>query len=139
MLVTTIGFLTSNVIGKKVFGWIQKILNRVPLISLLYSSIRDLVGAFVGEKRNFDQPVVVDLLPEQGVKVLGFLTYSDFKEASLKDRVAVYVPQSYNIAGNLLMVPRERVSPMQSDSAALMAFIVSGGVAGFNKKRLSES
>jgi uncharacterized membrane protein len=44
------------------------------------------------------------------------------------DKVAVYLPQSYNFAGNLIVVPKEQVTPLTVDSGDIMAFIVSGGV-----------
>jgi uncharacterized membrane protein len=48
----------------------------------------------------------------------------------ITEHVAVYFPQSYNFAGNLLLVPSDRVTPVAVDSAMVMAFIVSGGVTG---------
>jgi uncharacterized membrane protein len=44
--------------------------------------------------------------------------------------VAVYFPQSYNVAGNLLIFPREHVTRLDAESSAVMAFVVSGGVTG---------
>jgi len=105
------------------------------VVKLLYTSIRDLMGAFVGDKKSFDKPVMVDLTPEQGIKVLGFLTCTSFDDPKLTSYVAVYVPQSYNFAGNLLVVPRSRVQPIDADGAQFMAFIVSGGVAQMNAAR----
>jgi len=46
----------------------------------------------------------------------------------LTDHCAVYLPHSYNFSGQLLLVPREHVTLVQSGSAELMSFIVSGGV-----------
>ena len=48
----------------------------------------------------------------------------------LSDHVAVYFPQSYNFAGNVLVVPRNKVRPVEVDATLAMTFIVSGGVSG---------
>jgi len=46
----------------------------------------------------------------------------------MREQVAVYLPQSYNFAGSLLIFPTSAVEPLDADSADVMAFIVSGGV-----------
>ena len=74
---------------------------------------------------------MVALDPEMGIHVVGFLTREDGPFSS--KHVAVYLPQSYNFAGNLILVERDRVTPIEADSADLMAFIVSGGVSTSQK------
>jgi uncharacterized membrane protein len=127
VIVTAIGFFSSGVIGKTAVREAERWLNRVPLVKVIYNSIKDLLGAFVGEKKSFDKPVMVPLVPGSSAKVLGFLTRE--RLAFLEDHVAVYVPQSYNFAGNLIVCRRELVTPIDVNSADLMAFIVSGGVS----------
>lgn len=130
LIITLIGFLTSNVVGRAVVIGIERALSRVPLVKLLYSSIRDLINAFVGEKKRFDKPVAVDVIPG-GPKALGFVTRQTLPIQAMGTLVAVYFPQSYNFAGNVLLVPRERIEPIDASSVDVMAFIVSGGVSGF--------
>jgi len=129
-----IGVVASNKLGSKLFDLFERILESVPMFALLYSTIKDLIAAFVGEKRKFDQPVVVDLMPNEGIQGLGFITRSSFEEVELEGLVAVYLPQSYNIAGNLLLLPRDRVRPLKMDSGKLMTLIMSGGIAGSRKQ-----
>ena len=125
--ITLIGYLTGNVIGNKLVSWLEAGLQRVPLIRILYNSLRDLLGAFVGQKRKFDKPVAVEM-NQHGLKVLGFLTSEQFDDPQLAGHVSVYLPESYNFAGNLIVVPADRVHPLDADGAEFMAFIVSGGV-----------
>ena len=129
--ITLIGYLTGNVVGHKVLEWLEAGMQRVPLIRILYNALRDLFGAFVGSKRKFDKPVAVEINPH-GLKVLGFLTAERFDDPQLAGHVSVYLPESYNFAGNLIVVPRERVHPLDADGAEFMAFIVSGGVTEMN-------
>jgi uncharacterized membrane protein len=130
VLIILVGFLTSNVVGRSVFELTERVFTRLPLVKLLYTSIKDLVGAFVGDRRRFDRPVAVTLFPESGAKVLGFVTRDQLQALGTPGHVAVYVPQSYNFAGNLLLVPSELVAPVPISSGDLMTFIVSGGVTG---------
>jgi len=125
-----IGLFASNFVGKKLFGLLDKILTNVPLIKMLYSAIRDLVEAFAGEKKKFDKPVLVTLGTSSYAKIIGFMTRESLENLGLKDHVAVYLPQSYNFAGNVLIFPKEAVTPLNIESSEVMTFIVSGGVAG---------
>jgi uncharacterized membrane protein len=127
--ITTIGFLAGNFATRWLFGALDRTLDRLPLVHLLYSSVRDLVGAFVGEKKRFGKPVLVSV-GDHGLSVVGFQTRDELAEYGLVEHVAVYVPQSYNFAGNLLVVPRSRVTPLALEAKAAMAFVVSGGVSG---------
>ncbi len=124
-----IGFLTSNFLTKRLMGIPGKLFERLPLIKMLYNSIRDLFGAFVGEKKSFDKPVLVSLVPGSGARVLGFVTNEDLSVLGLADDVAVYLPQSYNFAGNVIVVPRGTVTPLAAESGEVMTFIVSGGIS----------
>ncbi|MFA9411607.1 MAG: DUF502 domain-containing protein [Deltaproteobacteria bacterium] len=132
--ITLIGYLTGNVVGNKLVSWLEAGLQRVPLIRILYNSLRDLLGAFVGQKRKFDKPVAVEM-NQHGLKVLGFLTSERFDDPQLAGHVSVYLPESYNFAGNLIVVPRNRVHPLDADGAEFMAFIMSGGVTDMSAAR----
>ena len=125
-----IGLFASNIIGKKLFGLLDKVFTNVPLIKMLYGAIKDLVEAFAGEKKKFDKPVLVTLGTSSYAKIIGFMTRESLDNLGLKDHVAVYLPQSYNFAGNVLIFPKEAVTPLNIESSELMTFIVSGGVAG---------
>ena len=130
VLVGLVGFFSSNVIGSGILDSIERLLQRVPFVKLVYSSIKDLINAFVGERKSFDKPVLVRLAENGNVKALGFVTRDGLTGLGLPDHVAVYFPQSYNFAGNLLLVPREAIEPLAVSSGELMTFVVSGGVSG---------
>lgn len=129
VFITLVGLLASNFIGKKCVALVDRLFTKLPLAKLLYSAIKDIVGAFTGEKKSFDTPAIVELTPD-GPKAVGFITRDSLEFLSLSDHVAVYFPQSYNFAGSLLLFPSERVIPLDVDSSEAMAFVVSGGVSG---------
>lgn len=133
-LITLVGFLASNLLTRGAVSAVDRLLQRLPFIRLLYGSTRDVLSAFVGEKRRFDAPVLLSLTPGDGLQVLGFVTAESVEVLGLSGYVAVYVPQSYGFSGNLLVVPSGRVRPVSADSADVMAFIVSGGISGALKR-----
>jgi uncharacterized membrane protein len=133
-VIIAVGALSSMFITRPFMQFIERMIGRLPLIKLLYQSIKDLIGAFVGDKKKFDKPVLITLIPGGGAKIMGFITAESLEFLSLKDKVAVYCPQSYNFAGMTIVVGRDQITPLEADSSEVMAFIVSGGVSGRNKK-----
>ncbi|MDQ6613155.1 MAG: DUF502 domain-containing protein [Gemmatimonadota bacterium] len=130
-IVTIVGFLGSTIITRSFFVLFDRLLVKVPLVRLLYSAIKDLLNAFVGEKRRFDQPVSVTLYPGNGIQMFGFVTQDSLAHLGLTGVVSVYCPHSYAWAGQMLVVPANQVQPLPQPSSEVMAFIVSGGVTGF--------
>jgi len=124
------GVLASHFTTRWLFRLLDAAIGRLPLVRLLYTSIKDFTGAFVGEQKRFDKPVMVAASADGELSVVGFETRAELSELGLPNHAAVYVPQSYNFAGNLIVVPRTRVRPLSADATEVMAFIVSGGVSG---------
>ncbi|HEU4642922.1 MAG TPA: DUF502 domain-containing protein [Gemmatimonadaceae bacterium] len=129
-LITLVGFLASNLVTRGVVAGIERAMQHLPFVRLLYTSTKDLLNAFVGEQRRFDRPVAVTLFPGTRAKALGFVTADALEQLGLAGYVAVYLPQSYNFAGSLLLFPADQVEPLAAESAEVLAFIVSGGVSG---------
>lgn len=123
------GMFASFYLGRFMLSLFDRLLARIPLVKLLYHSLKDLFNALLGDNKRFDQPVVVSLMGGE-VMVLGFITREDMAEFGLKGKVAVYLPQSYNFAGNLLLVDGDKVRPLDVPAGAVTTFIVSGGVTG---------
>jgi uncharacterized membrane protein len=95
-----------------------------------------MLNAFVGEKRRFDKPVLVSVTSDGSVKVLAFLTSDSLAALGAADHVTVYMPQSYGLAGHILVVPSSRVRRIDAEAAEVMAFIISGGVTQVEAKTL---
>jgi uncharacterized membrane protein len=129
VFVTLVGFGASNFLTKNIVGLVDKIFARLPLVKMIYTAIKDLVNAFVGDKKSFNRPVQVVIDRESNLRVLGFATRDSLDSIGIQDSMAVYLPQSYNFAGNLIIVDREQVTPMTADPGDVMKLIVSGGVS----------
>ncbi|HVI45551.1 MAG TPA: DUF502 domain-containing protein [Chitinophaga sp.] len=128
LLVVAVGYLSSSFIIGRIFDMFDRLLERTPFIKYIYTSIKDVFDAFVGEKKKFDHPVLVQVY---GVDVweMGFITQADVSNFGLEGYMAVYVPHAYAITGKVFMVPKERVKPLENISAGeAMKFAVSGGV-----------
>ena len=128
-LIVVIGFIASNFLGRKLFALIEKVFTGLPLIKLLYAAVKDMIEAFAGDKKSFDKPVIATIVPGGAAKVIGFVTQESLENLGLSDHVAVYLPQSYNFAGNVVLFPKDSVKPLGIESSQAMAFIVSGGVS----------
>ncbi|MFT7485767.1 MAG: putative membrane protein [Candidatus Paceibacteria bacterium] len=133
--VTLVGMLTSNVLTGWILRRIDRLFTHVPVVKLIYSAIKDMVEAFVGDDKKFDEPVLLSFSALPEVEVIGFITREDLADFGRPGKVAVYVPQSYNFAANLILVPRERVTPIDLPSSDVMAFVVSGGVSSKAKSK----
>lgn len=128
-LILVMGFVTSNLLANRLVLLVDRIFARLPLVTMIYTSIKDLLHAFVGDKKSFNKPVQVAIDADNKIHILGFITRDDLQGFGIADSVAVYLPQSYNFAGNLIIVERSRVTPLAADPGAVMKLIVSGGVS----------
>jgi uncharacterized membrane protein len=131
--ITLFGYFTTNFAFKTFTNWFDQLMNRIPLVKLIYASFRDLMAAFVGEKKKFNKPVLVTINKDNQLHRIGFITQNDLSNLGLHDMVVVYFPQSYAVAGDHFVVPRENVKPLNVSGSVAMKFIVSGGVSGFTE------
>ena len=137
LLITVVGFLGSNLLTRSAVSLLEGLMARLPFVRLLYGSTKDLLNAFVGEKRRFDKPVSLDLSADGGVRLVGFVTQESLAHLGMSEYVAVYCPHSYNFSGQLHLVLATRVRALDVASADAMAFVVSGGVSGLVPAALS--
>lgn len=133
ILIILLFLISLGVIGETIFArpikfLVRRILERAPLLKLIYTSVKDLFTAFVGKEKKFHRPVVVLVDEKNDLWRMGFLTNEKMDEMGLEGKVAVYFPFSYNISGILYVVPAERVKPMNISPSEAMKFIISGGV-----------
>lgn len=131
-MITLVGVLASNLITRGAIGALDRLFDRLPFVRLLYGAVRDVLNAFVGEKKRFDQPVSVRLDERGDVCLFGFVTQESLAALALGGHVSVYCPHSYNFSGQLVVVRADRIQRLDRASSDVMAFIVSGGVAGID-------
>ncbi|MFY9311237.1 MAG: DUF502 domain-containing protein [Bacteroidia bacterium] len=133
-LIFLMGLLGSSIILRPLFIMFDSAMEHTPVIKTVYSSIKDLLAAFVGSKKRFNRPVLVTINKENNIQQLGFVTQEDLSELNLKaGTVAVYVPLSYSFSGNLLIVPADHITVVDASSSEVMKFIISGGVTDIDE------
>jgi uncharacterized membrane protein len=123
-----IGYLSSFFIKNRLFNLFDSLLVKTPGIRFIYSTVKDFFEAFAGEKKKFNKPVLANI-DDNDVWRVGFITQEDAVDFGFSEYVAVYIPMSYSIAGNVYLLPRNRVRPVTNVNATdAMKFAISGGV-----------
>lgn len=129
ILIVLIGWFSTSFFVGKLVDFFGHVLERTPGIKFIYTSVKEFIEAFAGEKRKFDKPVLVNVDAEN-VWRMGFMTQKDAKRIGLETHVVVYVPHSYAVSGIVYVVPMERVKFLTNvPSTEAMKFVLSGGVA----------
>ncbi len=128
-----VGFLGRTLIAQPIKLLFRNIIDRIPLLKFIYGAFNDLFSAFVGKEKKFSKPVLVKVNLNSDLEKLGFITEENLELLHLKDKVAVYFPHSYNFSGELFIVPRANIKPVDINSSDVMKFIVSAGLTGWEK------
>lgn len=127
--ITLIGLLGSSILFRPFIAYFDQVFAKAPLIKIIYTSVKDLVSAFVGQKKRFTEPVMVKIGKGYDLEKIGFITNRDLSFLGIEgQKVAVYLPHSYAWSGNLFIVPAENVRPIDASSTEVMKFIISAGV-----------
>lgn len=129
VLITILGWLSTKFLTGKIIRILDRILERIPLVKTLYSVSKDTIHSFVGEKKSFSKVALVTL-PGTEMKVVAFITTEDLGSFydPLKDHVAVYVQQTFQIAGFTVLIPKDQVEIIDVKPEDAMKFILSGGM-----------
>ena len=133
--ITVLGYLARSFFLKPFFEILESLLEKIPIFSILFSSIKEILEAFVGDNKKFDRPVIVALDEHQNVMKVGFITQDDLELLGLPGFVSVYLPHSFNFSGNNFIVKKELVTPIDANGTDVMKFVVSGGVSEFEIKK----
>lgn len=128
-LILLIGWIGSSYIVQPIINWFDEWLEKTPGVKFLYTSVKDIMEAFVGEKKKFSEPVIVELTNDSIYKV-GFITRKDLKSLGLEGFSAVYFPKSYGFVGDLYFVKNDKIKPLNANPTNVFKMIVSGGVTG---------
>ncbi len=129
LFIFLVGRLSATIFFTPVIVRSEKVVERVPFIRVVYSAVKDLFSAFIGNKKKFNRPVLVTIDKANDIKQMGFVTQTDLSTMSIdKDFISVYLPFSYGLNGKLIIVHKDSVIPLDVSATEAMKFIVSGGV-----------
>jgi uncharacterized membrane protein len=128
LIVILFGRISSSFVMSRLVDLLDSVLERTPGIKLIYSSVKDFLEAFTGNKRKFDKPVLANV-DAPDVWRIGFITRQSAEDFDLHTHVVVYIPLSYALTGVTYFVPKEKIKPLDKvSSAEAMKFAVTGGV-----------
>lgn len=126
----TLGWITSRVIGKRIVGLFDRIMNRIPFVKKIYGSTKMLLEVLNQEKKEFDRVVLIEF-PNRSMRAVGFVTRIIRDRNTNEQLAAVYVPTTPNpTSGYLELVPVEQLINTDMTVEEAMTFIISGGAVG---------
>jgi uncharacterized membrane protein len=128
IIVLLVGYVSSLFFVSKFVDLFDRVLEKTPGIKIIYTTVKDFLEAFAGNKRKFNKPVLVNV-DAADVWRLGFITQTDLTQFEMSEHVCVYVPHSYAFSGITYFVKQDRIKIIKDvNSTDAMKFIVSGGV-----------
>ncbi len=139
-LVTFIGYMgTRFFLGRMLFDAFDHLLQHIPGIKYIYSSIKDVMGSFVGDKKRFNKPVWVCINLNPEIWRIGFMTQKDMAFLGMAGKVAVYLPHAYAVSGYVILTETKLIKPVTKMTAAeAMKFAVSGGITSVDDEKHHE-
>ncbi len=127
--ITILGYIGTRFVRNPFFHLFETMMERTPLLKVIYSSVKDLIEAFVGEKKRFTQPVLVTVNNSPNIQRIGFITHDKLMHIGLnEEKLAVYLPFSYGFNGQLMIVDSINVTKLDVSGTEMMKFVISGGV-----------
>ncbi len=128
VLIILIGYLSNKFLAGRLFEFLDDLLEKIPGIKVIYSTVKDFIEAFAGNKRKFNKAVLANIVAPD-VWQVGFVTQEDMDEFDMKEYVGVYIPFSYSFAGQFYIIRKENVRPLtQVSPSDALKFAISGGV-----------
>ena len=139
LIVIGVGYVSSSFIVGRLVELFDKVLERTPGIKLVYTTVKDFLEAFAGEKRKFDKPVLVAIESPE-IWQIAFITQQEAGDFDMQEYVTVYIPHSYAFSGRLYFVKKDRVRLLTDlSSSEVMKFAISGGVTKFEEHESKKS
>jgi uncharacterized membrane protein len=123
-----LGWLGQSFLFTPIRNAFAKLLDKAPIIKMIYTTMNDFFNAFMGEKRKFTRPVLVKVNLVSNLEKIGFITTEDLADLGIKDKVSVLFPHSYNWSGEMFIVPKEHITPLNLPPGEVMKFVFTGGV-----------
>ncbi|MED3625476.1 DUF502 domain-containing protein [Neobacillus thermocopriae] len=139
ILITLLGWLSTKYITGKIIKIIDRLLEKIPVVKTIYSVIKDTIQSFLGDKKSFSKVALVTI-PGTEMRSIGFITSEQLEDlySPLKDHIAVYIPQTFQVAGFTFLIPKDQVEIINVKPEDAMKFILSGGMTSIRKQKVTE-
>lgn len=143
VLIFAVGLLMHALLFRQIIKLGESALLGIPVIKIVYKSLKDFFGLFSGDQTGELLQVVLVQLPGSQMKLLGFITRSDFSDLpqglANPDDVAVYLPMSYQVGGYTVIVPRSSATPVTMARDEAMRFVLTAGLKAQGRQSLPAS
>lgn len=137
LVVAALGYLAQRSLGAYAFGLFDRAVGVIPIVSVIYGSVRQVSDALVKRQSRYENVVIVEY-PRDGLYVLGFITSespSPIERAAGQDLYSVYVPGSPNpTQGTYLQVPTDEVTEVDMSVSRAIRLLVTTGIAEDEKE-----
>lgn len=130
-----LGLIGQTIIAKPFKLLLSNVIFKIPVLKLIYSSLKDFFSALVGKEKKFNKPVKVKVNKNDHILRIGFLTNENLKGFGIEGYVAVYFPFSYTFTGETFLVPNEFVEPIDIPPAEVIKFLLAGGVVEIDSSK----
>ena len=143
IVVFVTGWLARNYFGNQLIAWFNALLDRIPLISMIYKTLRQIAEALFSDKREaFQKPVLIEY-PRPGLFTLAFKTQNTggaVQQSVGEDCISVFLPSTPNpTTGFLLFVPTSQVREVDLRTEEALKLIISGGVITSDKSSILDA
>lgn len=130
--VAFVGFAASRSVGQRAFDGFDSLMGHVPLVRVIYSSVRQVSEALLEGEHRYQSVVLVEY-PREGVYSMGFVTNEGppaIDDAVGEPVVNVFVPHSPNpTAGHLILVTEDEIRPVDMTVRKALRMLVTTGMA----------
>ena len=124
-IITVIGYFVRGLLAKQILDFLEGLIEKAPGLNFIFGTTRDITEAFMGENKKFNRPVVAHL--SEGIHKVGFLTREDAAFLDCPGSSVVYFPYSYGLNGEMLVVDKKKLRPLDAEASNVTKFVVSGG------------
>jgi len=138
VMLYVVGLVSARVIGRQAFDIFEAVLERLPFVAKIYTSVRQLLDSMMAKKESSQRVVLIDF-PIAGQKSIGFLTRTMTDNTSGDMLAAVLVPNAINPTSAFLQImPINRVTETDLTMEQAMSMIMTGGAVGPESIRFTQ-
>ena len=131
LIILLTGVFAGNLIGGRIIGWGESVVTKIPLISRIYTAIKQISEVFLRHERTVFRRVILIQYPRPGIYVVGFVTSTwKFRGADAKERtfLNVFLPTTPNpTSGLFLMIPEDEAISLDCSVEDALKMVISGG------------
>jgi len=139
LFIYIVGVLVSNVLGNQIYGWLEKLLSRIPFINTVYTTIKQIISLLSNTNKTAFKKVVFIEYPRKGIWTLAMVTGESMNDND-ESYYHIFVPTTPNpTSGYFLYIPKNETLPSNLTIEAGLKIIISGGMLAPNTNRLNRN